>query len=202
MTLTTSFPHADPVTPDSRRDVVTGAHDPVRTTSADRLLISFGSGAQSLFAELSRSDAVQAVVDRALSTFGCSGVGIVLAVESQPMAAGASDDDADAADRLQISLRQGPALQAIDRGQPVLVTELRSDSRWRFWAPMAADLGFRSALALPLVDEDTAGSLTLYSRSPSRFRSTDLARAMGFAEQAAVAIAVAQPLDPPPTRRP
>ena len=192
MTLTVSFPCADPATPDPRLDDRIGTDDPAAPTTADRLLISFGSSARSLFAGLGRSDAVHAVLDRALSTFDCSGVGVVLAEESQPMSAGASDESAAAADRLQISLRQGPVFQTIDRGQPVLVTELRSDSRWRFWAPMAADLGFRSALSLPLVDGDIAGSLTLYARSASRFRTADLAPAMVFAQLASIAIAVAQ----------
>jgi len=193
MTLTITSPQADPVTPDPHLDDLIGGDDPAATTSADRLMIGFGSIAQSLFAGLDKSDAVHAVVDLALATFDCSGVGVVLlAAESQPVAAGASDDDAAAADRLQISLRQGPVLQAIDRRQPVLITELRSDSRWRFWAPPAADLGFRSVLALPLADGDIAGSLTLYARSASRFSAADLAPAMAFAQLAAIAIAVAQ----------
>ena len=194
MTLTISAARcADSATADPRLDDLIAGDDPAAITAAERLLTSFGSSAQTLFAGLGRSDTVRAVVELALSTFCCSGVGVVLLdADARPVTAGASDDVAGAADRLQLSLQQGPVLQTIERRQPVVVTELRSDGRWRFWAPSAADLGFRSALALPLADGDIAGALTLYARSPSRFRSADLASAMVFAQLASIAIAVAQ----------
>ena len=194
MTLTISAARcADSATADPRLDDLIAGDDPAAITAAERLLTSFGSSAQTLFAGLGRSDTVRAVVELALSTFCCSGVGVVLLdADAGPVTAGASDDVAGAADRLQLSLQQGPVLQTIERRQPVMVTELRSDGRWRFWAPSAADLGFRSALALPLADGDIAGALTLYARSPSRFRSADLASAMVFAQLASIAIAVAQ----------
>ena len=194
MTLTiSSTRRADSAAADPCLGDVIGDDDPAAVTAAERLVTSFGSSAQTLFAALGRSDTVRAVVELALSTFRCSGVGVVLLdAESRPESAGASDDDAAAADGLQLSLRQGPVLQAIERRQPVLVTELRADGRWGFWAPSAADLGFRSVLALPLADGDIAGSLTLYARSASGFRSADLASTMVFAQLSSIAIAVAQ----------
>ena len=194
MTLTISSPRrADPAMADPRIDDLISSDDPAAVTAAERLLTSFGSSAQTLFAGLGRRDTVRAVVELALPTFRCGGVGVVLVdTSSRPVSAGASGDDAATADRLQLSLRQGPVLQAIERRQPVLISELRSDSRWRFWAPEAADLGFRSALALPLADGDISGSVMLYSGSAAHFRSADLAAAMVLAQLASIAVAVAQ----------
>lgn len=148
--------------------------------------------ARDMFSAATLDDTVDKVVGLALSTFGCDEVGFLLVADGEAVcAAAASHADAQRADALQLESRQGPGLQAIARQQPVIATELRFDSRWRFWAPLAADLGFRSVLSLSLADGDTAGSLTLYSRRANRFGSADLPLARVFAEHAAIAIAVA-----------
>ena len=69
--------------------------------------------------------------------------------------------------------------------------ELRFDSRWRFWAPQAADLGFRSVLSLALTDGDPFGAITLYSKRPSFFGTESLAPGLAFAEEASIAITTA-----------
>ena len=99
--------------------------------------------------------------------------------------------DVKRADVLQVEHHQGPGIDAITGRQPVVSSELRFDSRWRFWAPQAADLGFRSVLSLVLADGDPIGALTLYSRRPSYFRSGSIVPGRGFAQQASIAIAVA-----------
>ena len=195
MTLTISSARsADPAMADPRLDDLIGGDDPAPVTAADRLLTSFGSSAQTLFAGLGRRDTVRAVVELALTTFRCGGVGVVLVdTNSRPVSAGASGDDAATADRLQLSLRQGPVLQAIERRQPVLISELRSDSRWRFWAPdgrrpglpigVGASAGGRRHLRFGHALLRVGGPLPLREIWPP---------AMVFAQLASIAIAVAQ----------
>ena len=103
----------------------------------------------------------------------------------------ASGAQARRADALQVDHHQGPGFHAITGRQPVVSPELRFDSRWRFWAPQAADLGFRSVLSLALADGDPFGAVTLYSRRPSFFSTEFLAPGLGFAQQASIAITVA-----------
>jgi GAF domain-containing protein len=159
---------------------------------AEGQLGELGSLARELFSEATLDDTVDKVVVLAEQAFRCDSAGLMLAADGDGVAlAAASGEDAARADALQEEARQGPGLQAIIRRQPVIATELRFDSRWRFWAPQAADLGFRSVLSLSLVDGDTAGALNLYSRRASFFQTSDLPLAQVFAQQAAIAVAVA-----------
>ena len=123
--------------------------------------------------------------------FGGDAAGLLLAGDQQLIPVAADHHDAGRADILQVDLRQGPGFRAVASRAPVVVTELRCDSRWRFWAPLAADLGLRSVLSLGLTAGDTSGALTLYSRRPARFDSADLALAQTFAENTSIAVAIA-----------
>lgn len=168
------------------------SHADTASGPADGQLFGLGTTARELFSEAKLDDTAEKVVALAVRTFPCDGAGLLLAPDGHGATVAASThSDAARADTLQLETRQGPGLQAIDRRQPVIVTELRFDSRWRFWAPLAADLGFRSVLSLSLFDGDTAGALNLYSRDPSFFSSSDLPLAQIFAQQAAIAVAVA-----------
>ena len=82
----------------------------------------------------------------------------------------ASGAQARRADALQVDHHQGPGFHAVKGRQPVISPELRFDSRWRFWAPQAADLGLRSVLSLALTDGDPFGAVTLYSTAPVLLR--------------------------------
>jgi len=151
-----------------------------------------GTYVREMFAAATLDDTVEKVLSLTQQLFGCDEVGLLLAADGEAVSSvAASGDDVARAEALQLDSKQGPGLQAIADHQPVTATELRFDSRWRFWAPLAADLGFRSALSLSLADGDTSGAITLYSRRPSRFTSSDLPLARDFAEHASIAIAVA-----------
>jgi transcriptional regulator with GAF, ATPase, and Fis domain len=148
--------------------------------------------APELFAATRLSQTLDTAVRVARRTFGCDGAGVVLTANGGSFnTTAASAADATQADALQVEYHQGPGFDAITRRRPVVSEELRFDSRWRFWAPQAANLGFRSVLSLMLADGDPFGALTLYSRRPSFFRTESVAPALGFALQASIAIAVA-----------
>ncbi len=165
---------------------------PNTAVAVDATLAELGTMAHDMFAEAKFDDTLQRVLGLAVQAFGCDAVGFLLSAGDQRLIpSGASHLGAARADGLQVETRQGPALQAITRRQPVIATELRTDSRWRFWAPLAADLGFRSVLSLSLADGDTSGALTLYSRQASRFSSSDLPVAQAFAHHASIAVAIA-----------
>ena len=155
-------------------------------------LADFGAMAHDMFSPAMLAGTLERILALSQQTFGCDTAGFLLSSgDQQIIPFAAAHREAARADILQVDLRQGPGLQAIACRQPVIVTELRSDSRWRFWAPLAADLGFRSVLSLSLTDGDTSGALNLYSRRPSRFDSADLALAQTFAEHASIAVAIA-----------
>jgi ANTAR domain-containing protein/GAF domain-containing protein len=148
--------------------------------------------APDLFAPTSLAGTLDTLVGLARRSFGCDGAGVVLTATAGGSAAtAASAADVARAEALQVEHHQGPGLDAITAQQPVVSPELRFDSRWRFWAPQAADLGFRSVLSLVLVDGDPFGAVTLYSRRPSFFFIESRDPGLRFAQQASVAIAVA-----------
>ena len=148
-------------------------------------------GARDPLAPTSVAEALEIVVSLARQTFGADGAGVLLVVDGDAASAAASGAKARRADALQVDHHQGPALHAIKGRQPVVSPELRFDSRWRFWAPQAADLGLRSVLALALTDGDSFGAVTLYSQRPSFFGTDSLAPGLGFAQQASIAITTA-----------
>jgi hypothetical protein len=148
--------------------------------------------APDLFAARTVAGTLHGVVGLARRTFGCDAAGVVLTADHAGVTAtAATAEDARRADALQLQHHQGPALDAITEWRPVLSAELRADSRWRFWAPQAADLGFRSVLSMVLADNGPFGALTLYSRHPSFFRTGFLLPGFGFGQQASIAIVVA-----------
>jgi GAF domain-containing protein len=160
--------------------------------TVDGRLSGLGAIVQQMFSKADVEETLETVVNLAQRHFGCDAVGVLLVADAGGLkAAAASDANGARAEALQLDHRQGPGIQAINRRQPVIATELRFDSRWRFWAPGAADLGFRSSLSLSLADGDTVGALNLYSRRASSFGSEDLVLAQLFAQQAAIAIAIA-----------
>jgi ANTAR domain/GAF domain len=145
-----------------------------------------------LFTPRSVVDTLHAVVALARQGFGCDGCGVILTGQyGTPTAIAASAVQARRADALQVEHHEGPGFDAISGQQPAVSTELRFDGRWRFWAPQAADLGFRSVLSMVLADNDPIGAVTLYSRRPSFFRSDILGPGLAFAQQASIAIGVA-----------
>jgi hypothetical protein len=143
------------------------------------------------FAPTSFAETLDIVVGLAQRTFGADGAGILLAADGGLASAVASGAQARRADAMQVEHHQGPGFQAVTAHQPVVSPELRFDSRWRFWAPQAADLGLRSAMSLALADGDPFGAVTLYSRRPSFFGANSLAPGLRFAQQASLAITAA-----------
>jgi transcriptional regulator with GAF, ATPase, and Fis domain len=118
--------------------------------------------AHDMFSPAMLAGTLERILALSEQTFGCDTAGFLLSSGDQQITPfAAAHREAARADILQVDLRQGPGLQALACRQPVIVTELRSESRWRFWAPLAADLGFRSVLSLSLTDGDTSGALNL-----------------------------------------
>jgi hypothetical protein len=144
--------------------------------SLERRLVDLGDMAREMFAEVGLPSTLRTVMSLASRTFGCDDVGVLLDADGDEVAPAAATGSAvRQAELMEVEARQGPGLQAVLQRQPVISDELRFDSRWRFWAPQAADLGFRSVLSLRLADV--------------------LALGQAFATHASIAIAIARERD-------
>ena len=85
---------------------------------------------------------------------------------------GCSDEQARAYDEVQFTVGEGPCLESVALGAPVLVTDLadRTERRWPMYSAAAAALGVRSALSFKLyTSSQTAGALNLFALEPGAF---------------------------------
>lgn len=168
---------------------------PLRTPEpvAEILVTDLADLTHEMFAQVGLAATAQCVVRLARQLFGCDAAGLLLVAEggAYEVAAGTSPE-AEAAEARQIEHHQGPGMDVLQHRQPVIIHETRFDSRYRFWAPLAADLGFRSALSLSLRDSSTASALTLYSHRASSFGADLLPLGVAFAQHAAIALAVSR----------
>jgi GAF domain-containing protein len=104
-------------------------------------------------------------------TPGCDSASVFLAdgrVPHDDLGVGrsiASDGFGLAVDELQIGLDEGPCLEAMRSGCNVAIERVESDSVFPAFADRAASLGLVSSYSVPLqIDDETVGSLNLYSR--------------------------------------
>jgi GAF domain-containing protein len=162
------------------------------SAGADAGLADFQTTIRHLFAKATPDDTAAQVTALAGLRYDADAAGVILLKRDGTLSQlGRHHPAASRVDALQVSGHEGPALQAIARRQPVIVSDLRSDNRWRSWAPLAADEGFRSVLSVPL-DGDVVGALTLYSTCRSQFQPNLLQSAGVFARLASIAVAMAQ----------
>jgi GAF domain-containing protein len=89
----------------------------------------------------------------------------------------------------------GPCLEALRSGLPVVVTDMRTETRWAPYPAQAAELGAASSMSYPLIVQgQSIGALNLYSFQPMSPDTGLQARAAQLAANAAGALAVAMRL--------
>lgn len=100
----------------------------------------------------------------------------------------ASDDVAAELEEWQVTYGEGPCIDALASGGPVLVADLRRpayDTRWPVFTPAALTSGALAVFALPLqVGVIRLGVLDLYRTGAGGLDTEQFADALGFAEAA------------------
>jgi GAF domain-containing protein len=125
-------------------------------------------------------------------TPGARACGLTLARSDGAVTVSCTGPLAEQADERQYQLDDGPCLEAMREGAVVRVEDMLGEQRWDDYPTLAAQVGVRSSLSLPLnVDGRSRGALNLYSTEPSAFGPADEAVAARWAGQAAGALAVA-----------
>ena len=93
-------------------------------------------------------------------------------------------------DETQYSHGDGPCMHAARSGQPVLVSDARTESRWTDYMRRAAERGCLSSLSLPLGSPEQMGAaLNIYAREADAFDETSQRNGAKFARFAGVAVA-------------
>lgn len=122
-------------------------------------------------------------------TNGCI-CGLTLVQGGERFLLAASDRHAGDLEQVQYA-HDGPSMVAAATGSPVLVDDLRTESRWPAYTQHAADLGMSSALHVPsTVDDQGTVVLAVYARQPRAFGPDELRSARRYAEEADRSVAL------------
>jgi hypothetical protein len=132
---------------------------------------------------------VAAVCAAAVTTVDASGAGVTVVVSPTVRdTAHATDAVAGEIEEWQLTLGQGPCVDALAAGGPVLVPDLGEAqwaARWPAFAPAALRSGARAVFALPIqVGVIRLGVLDLYRTRPGSLSRPELADALLFADAA------------------
>jgi GAF domain-containing protein len=127
----------------------------------------------------------------------CDHAGVTILTPHFVETVAASDDVVRRGDDWQYELSEGPGLDSVRSRATIVSQDLKTDARWRSWAPLAVDgLGVRSSMSLLLDShDDTVGSLSLYADRTAVWDDEQQTLARGLADLLAVAVADARTLE-------
>jgi hypothetical protein len=105
----------------------------------------------------------------------------------------ATDDIARTVEEQQLTFGEGPCVDAVATGSPVLIADLRepdlTQDRWPVFLERAEAAGVRALFAFPLrIGAISVGALDLYRRTAGRLPADQLAGALMAADAAALAL--------------
>lgn len=137
----------------------------------------------------------QRIAELCVQTLGVDGAGISLLSDTgRRGVVCATDDVSRRIEELQVTLGEGPCIDTVRTGMPVLVVDLhdRDDIaawRWPTFMAAVADAGVRAVFAFPLrIGAIGLGALDMYRNRPGALDDDELASALLGAEAAAVAL--------------
>ncbi|MBG6226619.1 GAF domain-containing protein [Arthrobacter sp. CAN_A2] len=114
------------------------------------------------------------------------------------LSVGATDPRVLEADDQQYELGQGPCMSAWLVGGPVYIADTHTDQRWQKWTNVAAPLGVRSCLSVPLLDKPAGlGAMKVYSNTVDAFSDEDRRLLINLARSASTLLSHIQATDTP-----
>ena len=161
--------------------------------SAIASAIAFTEVARSLFLAGRVEDILARAVDLSVVTIeACEFAGAFLLAGDSVSAQVGTDPIVDEVDALQLSIGQGPCLDAVAQKLTFYADELGTDPRWPEFGREAEAKGLRSLLALPMATDGVLGALNLYARYPQAFGVVDRARGLLLASMVRFACSAAR----------
>lgn len=126
---------------------------------------------------------------RAAELLDVRAVAVLFADEGELDLAASSDELGDLVARYEVSMAEGPGIDAFRSGAPVQCSTLFvAEPRWPRFTPVALDAGLVSAHAMPcLRRDDVLGTLTMYATRTGT-PSAELGRAMANAVSLGVTV--------------
>jgi GAF domain-containing protein len=166
------------------------------TSDDDDLRQSLAALSQLATAQMEFTDVLTRVSEFAvLAIPNADGVGLMLAEARHAENVVASAPFVAEIEAVQLRIEEGPCITAMSEARVVWSGSLDTDRQWPHFGPEVAELGVRSALAVPLRnDGDVLGALNVYSHQTDAFDERAVALGELFAVPAAIAVHNAQVL--------
>jgi GAF domain/ANTAR domain len=159
--------------------------------STERLADVFVELADTLVDDFDVIEFLMMVAHRTSELIGDADVGILLADQRghlQFMAG--SNEDVKRLELFQLQVHEGPCLDAVRDGQPVVNADLRdAEDRWPRFAPRAAAAGYQSVHAFPLrLRDEVIGAIGVFGTDNARWEDTDVHIAQTLAHVATIGL--------------
>jgi len=118
------------------------------------------------------------------------GVSITLKKGTRPYTAVATSPHVRAIDEREYAVDEGPCISAMETGQPHLLDDVATETRWPKFTQVCKEEGLGSSLGVPLcVGDEPYGAMNVYALTPHAFKEDHQQAAQLLADQAAVALA-------------
>jgi hypothetical protein len=158
---------------------------------SEQLNEAFAELAETLVGAFDLAEALERILGWCVEACGAAGAGIVIEDGHGTLRDIAySDDRVRRLERLQVQTGEGPCVDCVRLGQPVVAKDLvAAYERWPRFAEAATESGFLAVRALPLrFYGRSVGALNLFSHDGSECAEDRLPAAQAFADLAMLAI--------------
>jgi GAF domain-containing protein len=160
-------------------------------TREQRLAQVFVELADTLVAQFDVIDFLHTLTERCVELLGVDAAGLMLADQrGQLRVIASSAESARLVEIFELQHSEGPCMDCFHGGQQVVnVGEDQMRARWPGFAAEAAELGFRSAHALPMrLRDEVIGAVNLFTRASRRLDDDDLAVGQAMADVATIGL--------------
>lgn len=139
---------------------------------------------------------MQRLCRAAVRELDASGVGVsIVSPQGNTTVLAASGPDSEAVEQLQFTLGEGPCVDALALGRPVLTPDLAhaGRTRWPGYAPAVQEHGVHAVFSFPLqLGAARLGAMDVYRDQPGSMSSRGVGQATAFAEAAMARLLDAQ----------
>ena len=159
--------------------------------STNRLAEVFVEVADTLADEFDLIDFLHRLTIHVVEVTGTAEAGVIMVDGQQGLShVAASSEDARLLELLQVRNLEGPCVESVRTGEPVLVSDLAGTvERWPLFAPLASSFGFRSAHPFPMrLRDQVIGALNVFGHSPDGLSVEDVPVVQSMADVSTIAI--------------
>ncbi|HET6693873.1 MAG TPA: GAF and ANTAR domain-containing protein, partial [Pedococcus sp.] len=160
-------------------------------TSGQRLARVFVELADTLVDEFDALDFLATLADRSVELLGADAAGVIIRDDHDSLHVVASTSDtAELLELFELQNDEGPCLECLRGGQPVVNVGLAgARARWPRFSAAATEVGFQSTHALPLRHRDSVvGALNLFCATAAPLSPEDVTLGQALADIATIGL--------------